>query len=87
MSFKIQDLEYLENHKKYSIEELHKIQGIYCTTAINDNILMWAHYANNHYDFCEGYNTKKLFPYFDSGALVNYEKDYPEISPLEEDNI
>ena len=83
---KFDDIEYLENHKRYSIEELHKIQGIYCVTAINDNILMWAHYANNHYGFCVGYDAKKLFSYFGSGSLVRYKKEYPKISPIEEDD-
>ena len=81
------DIEYLENHKKYSIEELHKIQGTFCATAINDNILMWAHYANNHYGFCVGFDAKKLYPHFGSGGLVKYKKDYPKISPLKEDDI
>lgn len=40
-------------------ESLEKIR-ISCFTKTNDNLLMWAHYANEHKGICLGYKIKKL---------------------------
>lgn len=57
--------------------------GIYCVTPVNDNILMWSHYSNNHTGFCVGFDSTKLFNCFHDGQLVHYENDFPIISPVE----
>lgn len=80
---KFQDVKYLNSLKETSIDELHKILGIYCVTAVNDNILMWSHYANNHSGFCVGFDSTKLFNYFSGGREIDYRNKFPNISPLE----
>ena len=65
-------------------EYINNYAGIYCITAIRDNILMWSHYANNHTGFCVGFNSKLLFDCFHEGQDINYVKDFPLISPIDE---
>ena len=59
--------------------------GILCTSMINDNILLWSHYANRHTGICLGLDVNKLLTkYRGSGEMgagpVGY-GDYPLISP------
>lgn len=54
-------------------------KAICCLSETKKNILMWAHYANNHTGFCVGYSKQKLNA---TGLLeeVNYVDDFPEFS-------
>lgn len=60
--------------------------GVYSTSLIHDNILLWSHYANKHTGICLGINTYKLLTSLKcDGAMVKYE-DYPIIVPFDEDD-
>ncbi|MEC2714674.1 DUF2971 domain-containing protein [Bacillus cereus] len=41
------------------IKELQQKMNIACFSEVNDSILMWSHYANNHEGFCIEYDFKK----------------------------
>jgi hypothetical protein len=61
--------------------------GLYCTTPINDNILMWAHYAKNSTGFCIGLNTEELLKsstVFEACVQIKYIEtaDIPKVHPL-----
>lgn len=94
---KIKDGEFTyEKIEAKSIEQAKSIQkeiGVYSVTAINDNPLMWAHYANDHKGFCVGFDSLKLFQFLISnindniGGHINYCGVYPKIqinTPLKE---
>lgn len=73
---KLSDFEFAE---RYKIEIQNKINGygVICYTETNDNILMWSHYADNHYGMCLGFEFEDLN---ESGIYkVNYETLYPEL--------
>ena len=38
--------------------------GLYCLSAVPDNILMWAHYANAHRGFCLQFLNKQGQPFY-----------------------
>ncbi|MFR4980087.1 MAG: DUF2971 domain-containing protein [Clostridium neonatale] len=60
--------------ENYDIKEIDKFLNAFknkilvaCFTTINDNMSMWAHYANNHKGYCVEYeitNTEKIYPVF-----------------------
>jgi hypothetical protein len=79
--FRNDDFVKKENQK--SIEKLHDMLGVYSVTAVNDNVLMWAHYSNNHEGFCIGFNSVKLFNHFGGGQEIQYKEEYPTILPTE----
>jgi len=59
--------------------------GILCTSMINDNILLWSHYANKHTGICLGLNVNKLLTtYRNNGEMgvgdVRY-GDFPLVPP------
>ncbi len=71
--------------KTHSIirENLEKV-GIYSLSEVNDEILMWSHYADNHRGFCIGFkdlhknttpNTKPL--------PINYKSTFTDLSDPE----
>lgn len=71
-----------------SLEQAKSIQseiGVYSVTAIDDNPLMWAHYADDHKGFCVGFDSLKLFQFLISnnndniGGHINYCDVYPKI--------
>lgn len=54
---------YIEKEEKEQLqqmnEKMQKTTKICCFSEINDSILMWSHYANNHKGFCIEYNFTK----------------------------
>lgn len=81
-SGKHKDLDFLQNYKKYMLKAMKSVKGVFSVTPINDNILMWSHYANSHKGFCVGFDSLKLFESLGGGGMVNYENEYPIISPV-----
>ncbi len=90
---------YKEEIQQDLIEKTRK-WGIYCLSAVRDDILMWAHYANGHRGFCLEFlnepsdqfyaKRKPNDPDFLSHPCllpieVKYSDEYPVIDPLSED--
>ncbi|MGI4738088.1 MAG: DUF2971 domain-containing protein [Janthinobacterium lividum] len=63
--------------------------GLYCTTPLNDNILMWAHYAKNSTGFCIGLDTEILMSMeseiFQACIQIKYLEttNIPKVNPLD----
>lgn len=81
---KFKDDDYLDSMHRDLRKKFNNQFGILSLTPINDNILMWSHYANSHKGFCVGFDSEKLFESV-GGSLgdVTYFDEYPDISPLE----
>ncbi|MBP3441248.1 MAG: DUF2971 domain-containing protein [Clostridia bacterium] len=43
-----------------TLNSLKSTMGISCLSEINDSLLMWAHYANNHKGICVEYNLMEI---------------------------
>jgi len=54
--------------------------GIFCLSSKMDNILLWAHYADEHRGICIGYDRAKQG--IDIAKKVIYGKDYPKVDIL-----
>ena len=52
--------------------------GVICLSGKNDNLLMWAHYADNHRGFCIGFDFSKAPIPLDVSS-VTYSNDRPEL--------
>lgn len=81
---KYKNPDFIEKYKNEILHSNKKVSGILSVTPINDNILMWSHYANSHKGFCVGFNSIELFNYLGGGGEVNYEQHFPIISPVDE---
>ena len=60
---------------------MHKQSGVFCMTQKKDNILMWAHYADQHTGFCLEFDTDN--PLFSRTRRVIYAKDLPKQNIVE----
>lgn len=61
--------------------------GICCLTTKNNNLLMWAHYANSHSGICIGFNTELLYKSKLIILKVNYSDFFPTIPLFEDDGL
>ena len=65
--------------------------GIFSLSRVNDNILLWSHYADSHHGFCIGYDEEELYDFVINSFKVigmiadkrniNYSDSYPIIIP------
>jgi hypothetical protein len=59
--------------------EIRKM-GVVCYSKDSENILMWAHYANDHYGMCLEFTLDNDKTFSDAAIYeVDYLEDYPEI--------
>lgn len=80
---KYKDATFIANYKEEILNSNRKVHGIFSVTPVNNNILMWSHYANSHKGFCIGFDSLKLFEHLGGGGPVSYPKEFPIISPVE----
>lgn len=77
--------EFLKIYSKIILDTSRKNNGVFSLSPINDNLLLWSHYANSHTGFCVGFDSVKLFDSHEfSGGYVDYPSDFPDVSPIEE---
>jgi hypothetical protein len=58
--------------------------GIFCTSMINDNILLWSHYANKHRGICLGLKTEYILnKFYNKGEMGAGEVKYTEFPIVE----
>lgn len=80
--------EMLEREKSIDLKQMFKEGqqklkekiGVLSLSAKNDNILMWAHYANQHNGVCLEFSLKTDDPFFVESLPVEYSADYPRIN-------
>ncbi len=82
------DVKELEQVLKETTNRIRRALGIFSLTEKRDNILMWAHYAENHEGFCLEFDANNAF--FQKALPVNYSTRLPVLNvmqahpPLEE---
>jgi hypothetical protein len=54
------DPDHYESFKRHSIETNYNKFGLCCLTSARDDLLMWAHYSDDHRGFCVGIDTAQL---------------------------
>lgn len=81
---KHRDPNFIAKYKEDVHNSNRKVHGVFSVTPINNNILMWSHYANSHKGFCVGFDSVKLFEHLGGGGPVSYLKEFPIISPVED---
>jgi Protein of unknown function (DUF2971) len=57
-------------------EDFIKDIGIYCLSAINNDILMWSHYSDGHRGICLEFDTTQNVILFDIAFKVYYNDEY-----------
>lgn len=55
---------------------LHKKIGVCCFTKKNDNLLMWAHYADSHKGICLEFEPRQDLQIFSLILQMQYRKDF-----------
>jgi len=60
-----------------------KTNGVYCLSEKNDDILMWAHYADSHKGFCIEFDASKKDTLFWEALKVGYQEEYPKVNIME----
>lgn len=60
--------------------------GVFCLSELNDNILMWSHYADQHRGFCIEFvrSSGNWIGNFETTKPINY-CNYPEVDPFDSD--
>lgn len=59
-----------------SIDAVYNETGIFCMTTKNDNLLMWAHYGDEHKGACIEFDVRKDPQVFCPIRKVQYNSDY-----------
>lgn len=84
------DEEHLEKFDRDVYDNTCRTFGIYSTTPLIDNFLMWSYYSDSHKGFAIGYDTKNLVAsnIFGMGGAMLYSNEFPEVPlfPTEEDH-
>lgn len=76
------------NDAKHGLDKAHaRIKkmisefGIYCLSEVNDEILMWSHYADNHKGFCIGFNSlNESFTPKPNVFKLNYTEEHSDLN-------
>ena len=81
--------EFQKEFEKIEYSEMDQHYGILSLSARWNSILMWSHYGDFHKGFCVGFNEEKmrLSNLFGKGGPVEYSIEYPEINPLEPEDL
>jgi hypothetical protein len=80
---------YPDKLNKETEEQINKwgdLIGLLALSSVQDNILMWSHYANNHSGFAVGLDSESLASEYDFDYIepINYQLNYPTVSGLDE---
>lgn len=59
------------------IESTTKRIAVLCLSAVEDSILMWSHYAQDHTGICLGFEWSECAPFFGRAQEVIYSDDFP----------
>lgn len=57
-----------------------KKRGVLSLSKINDNVLMWSHYAQNHEGLALGFDISKDMDLFSIPLKVDYQAEYVELN-------
>ncbi len=81
--------EKLNKEKPEQLEKWNSIIGLVSLSKVNDNILMWSHYALNHSGFAVGLKTDSLINDYDFDYLepIKYQEDYPIVKGTDDTKL
>lgn len=74
------DPECLRKFQRRRHTDYSQLIGIYCLSQIQDSILMWTHYADNHRGYCLIFEATNYTPVFGTSLPVIYSNEYPLVS-------
>lgn len=74
------DKEEVDNIVKSAIENVLSNYGIKCFTKSPDNLLMWAHYADDHKGVCFKFDVLKSADFFQDLLSVKYDNTYIQLN-------
>jgi hypothetical protein len=61
--------------------------GVYCLSAKNDNLLMWAHYGDSHRGYCLEFSAEPRGSFFSNAEPVQYQEQYPVVKLFAADKL
>lgn len=61
--------------------------GVYCLSAVNNDILMWSHYADSHRGICLGFRAAPTDLFFRRSQKVKYSEQYPITRVFDSDEL
>ncbi len=61
------------------VDDLAQNIGLYCLSEVNDEILMWSHYADNHRGYCLMFAATDMTPFFGTAQQVTYSESLPVV--------
>lgn len=67
------------------MHQLTKKCGVFCLSEDPKNILMWAHYADNHSGLCLGFDGTSTNEFFGKAQKVKYSDSYPIVNIIRDD--
>lgn len=76
----------IDNIIKGCIEKEIGNYGIKCFTTSHNNLLMWAHYANNHEGVCFKFDIQKDADFFQDLLQVVYDDTYTQLNYIKSQN-
>lgn len=89
-----EDIQYLRNnpidilnkHVGDAIEKIRNNIRVYCLSQVNNNVLMYAHYADGHKGICLEFKFDDHL-FFNTLNFVRYRRKYPMIHPFKKGRI
>ena len=60
-------------------EQTRRGIGLYCLSPVNNSILMWSHYAQDHQGYCLQFEATDFTPVFGAAQQVRYAEDLPSV--------
>lgn len=63
--------------------------GVFCLSAVDDDVLMWSHYADCHRGICLEFRLAHTahVDFFAGATRVRYQEDLPVVNPYEMDRL
>lgn len=74
----IQDPQYRIDLEK-RVQEIHNKKGVLSLSSVNNNILMWSHYSDNHKGICFGFEWDEGEEIFGQYKKVRYQTHYDDV--------
>ena len=68
-----------EQTRRGMIKRFSERIGLYCLSQVNNSILMWSHYAQDHQGYCLQFEATDFTPAFGAEQQVRYAEDLPSV--------
>jgi hypothetical protein len=61
--------------------------GVCCFSEVNNDLLLWSHYADSHHGICVGYDVGTLRKTFNNIHPMHYSKQFPRVNVFNRNDI